>query len=312
MTALPSDTVIATVRVLLEGDDPDAAVARCRRLAQLTGTEIRSVDLEPGWLFVRPRYTVALVRTTARTSGEALAAAFERAAQPITGAFGSTEPMVVSADGETAADLRFTDRWGLVAPGVELLLECRLDRAPAGAGGSDGWAPDPSADPFADWLAEQGITLTDFRRATAALKIVLLADVNGLDGVASLAAVRERLVGVPWEVGIDEPRMLADGLIRVACAVAMGEPGDTPQILFAEFARDLVPESWTVLESDPELLRAGWSAARPRVGIVRMQVLIAVHAVCWGETGWEIDESLADRPRSAALVTRQPDEPGDR
>ena len=246
---------------------------------------------------MRRRYTVALVRTAARTSGEALAAAFERAAQPITEcvrvdrADRSSRPTR-----ETAGGPAVHRPLGAGRAGCRVLLEIRLDRAPAGAGESDGWAPGSSTDPFADWLAEQGITLADFRRATAALKIVLLADVNGLDGVASLAAVRERLVEVPWEVGIDEPRMLADGLIRVACAVAMGEPGDTPQILFAEFARDLVPGTWTVLESGPELLRAGWSAARPRVGIVRMQVLIAVHAVCWGETGWEIDESLADRP----------------
>lgn len=292
-------TVLSTMRVLLPAADAAAATAACHRLTRLTGTEVRSAQREPEWLTVRPRYDVELVGRGLRAPGEGVAAAFERVAQPIMSAFGVAEPLDVEPGADRVA-VRFTDRWGLVAPGAPVLLEIMLappdppSPDPASPRGPDGRWTGARDDPLAAWLTERNIGLAEFRRAETALKIVLLVDVNGLGRDAALSAAGRRLAAVPWEVGLYEPRALPDGLLRVACSVAMGEPHDTPRTLFDEFARDMVALPWTVHAEGPDLLCAGWCADRPRVGIVRLRVLIAVGAVRWDGIDWTVDESLAE------------------
>jgi len=92
------------------------------------------------------------------------------------------------------------------------------------------------------------------------------------------------------------------------CIVGMGEQDDTATELFAEVAGDLVPVDWVPLQHTADRVRAWWRPEqRPAAGIVRMQLIIAVEALTWEDTGWEVAAALLERV--PPVVPAGPDRP---
>lgn len=268
MWVRPED-VVAQLRLIVHADGLNHAVRECEPVVEELGVvAIEASPIAPG------EYAVKLVLVERSHDGETSPAALRRVMVPLLARLDLDEDVYFELDesGRRATGVIVNDS----EDAARLLPSC--DQVTLGV-----WMADAVEDqdyPIAclqlddsPQLDEEELAgLRDYLRWSVATHVVLVADVVASDGIEAREQIRNHVTGGGQTPMIGEPLPGPDGTIRVEVLVTAAEAG--AEETFQAMVEQLDLPDLEVVERQPDLVRAVWSAPRTTEGVVRMELRV--------------------------------------
>ncbi|MDP8930012.1 MAG: hypothetical protein M3O70_15950 [Actinomycetota bacterium] len=265
------DDVVAQLRLIVHASTLSQALHQCEPVIDELGVGgVEATPTAPG------QYAVKLVLVEPSRDGEASADALRRVMTPLLARMGLDEDFFFELDESgrrtTGAFVNDPEYAARLLPSCDQVVMSvwMADAVEDHDHAIESLEVDEYEQPQLD--EEEVAGLMEYLRWSVATHVVLVADVVASDGIDAREQIRSLITGGGHEPLIGEPLPGPDGTIRVEVLVTAAEAG--VEETFEDIVEKLALPGFEVVEREPDLVRAVWSAPRPTEGVILMELRV--------------------------------------